>query len=460
MTGHTERTPPYRFRRRPQPKVFLERLIVFARYPEPGKTKTRLMGAIGPRGAAETQRLMAEHALNQLRKLRKHRPLFIDVHHDGGNQGLMETWLGRGFSYTPQNEGDLGRRMLGAFSRAFRSSAHRVVLVGTDCPGVTEKILEDAFEGLGDADVVLGPTRDGGYYLIGLRRPVRDLFVAMPWGTDQVLDKTKTSAERIGLRVFLLKQLTDVDRPEDLWVWEEIQKKGLAPAPSPVLSVVIPTLNEAENIADTLESTQGASNVDVMVVDGGSEDKTVEIARSHGVKILEVSGGRARQMNRGAAKARGEVLLFLHGDTRLPEGYDEAIYCALNRPRAVAGAFRLRIEGHRPGLRFIEQTANWRSQLLGLPYGDQGIFMSAGLFRSVGGFPEFPIMEDFELMRRLRRLGRVVIAPALVSTSDRRWQALGVWQTTLTNYAIPIGYLLGVSPSRLATWYRRRKGAP
>ena len=438
-------------------KILLERLIVFARYPEAGKTKTRLIPALGPDGAAEIQRLMAEHALNQFRKLKKHRPVLIDVQYDGGSRGLMETWLGREFSYTPQGKGDLGGRMFEAFSRAFGSGARRAVLVGTDCPGITEKRLQDAFESLDHADVVLGPTRDGGYYLIGLHRPVRDLFVAMPWGTDRVLSRTRKTAEGIGLRVCLLKQLADVDRPEDLSVWEEIQRNGAATPPSPVLSVVIPTLNEGENIAETIKSAQTASNVEVIVVDGGSRDETVVIGRSHGAKILTVSGGRARQMNTGAAAARGELLLFLHGDTRLPWGYDRAIHHALNRPRTVAGAFRLRIMGDRIGIRFIERTANWRSRFFGMPYGDQAIFVGAGLFRSVGGFPELPIMEDFELVRRLRRLGRVAICPTSVLTSDRRWQALGVWQTTMTNYAIPIGYLLGVSPSRLARWYCRQR---
>ena len=448
---------PYNTREYRRTKVVLERLIVFARYPEAGKTKTRLIPALGSDGAAEIQRLMAGHVLNQCRTLRKHRPLLIDVQYDGGNRDLMETWLGREFSYTPQDKGDLGSRMFGAFSRAFRSGAHRIVLVGTDCPGITEEVLQSAFEGLGDADVVLGPTHDGGYYLISLHRPVRDLFVAMPWGTDKVLGKTKEAAERLGLSVRLLKRLTDVDRPEDLSVWEEIQRKSDAPPLSPGISVVIPTLNEAANIAETLASVQAASNVEVIVVDGGSSDETVEIARSHGAKILETSGGRARQMNLGAAAARGEVLLFLHGDTRLPQDYDKAIHHALNRPGAVAGAFRLRIRGNRTGIRFIERTANWRSRLLGMPYGDQAIFVGSGLFRSLGGFPELPIMEDVELMGRLRRLGRVVIASASVLTSDRRWQALGVWRTTLTNYVILIGYFLGASPSRLARWYRRQR---
>jgi len=369
----------------------------------------------------------------------------------------MRQWLGSDLFFRPQGAGDLGERMARAFRGAFECDAARVVLVGTDCPGLTEGLLGDAFESLRHTDLVLGPARDGGYYLIGLRKTTPGLFTGVPWGTEKVLERTKEIADGLGLSVRLLDLLDDVDRPEDLAIWREASKGGPASSRSPCISIIIPTLNESENITETLASIHASSNVEVIVVDGESTDETAEIARSCGAKVVIVSPGRARQMNAGAAIADGETLLFLHSDTRLPRGFDHYVRRTLAEPGTLAGAFEIRIDGNLAGLRFIERTGNLRSRLFGLPYGDQAIFLQAGLFRYLGGFPEIPIMEDFELMRRLRKVGRIVTVPVPVLTSARRWEKIGIWQTTMINYAIPVAYSMGVSPSRLARWYRRRR---
>ncbi len=230
-------------------------------------------------------------------------------------------------------------------------------------------------------------------------------------------------------------------------------KGELTSSPFPRISVIIPTLNEADEIAETLASTHGASDVEVIVVDGGSQDKTVKVARSCGATVIASPPGRARQMNAGAAVAEGEVLLFLHGDTRLPRGFDDYVRQTLARPGTVAGAFELSVDGDLVGLRIMERLVNLRSRRLQLPYGDQAIFLSAALFWDMGGFPNMPIMEDIELVRRLRRQGRIVTAPVGILTSARRWEEIGILRATLINYTIPLAYYLGVSPSRLARWY-------
>jgi rSAM/selenodomain-associated transferase 2 len=225
------------------------------------------------------------------------------------------------------------------------------------------------------------------------------------------------------------------------------------------VTVIIPTLNEAATIAATITSAQSASDVEVIIADGGSRDDTVERARSCGAQVLSTSAGRAEQMNAGATAAKGDILLFLHADTCLPERFDECVREALSRPDVVAGAFRLRFDSPRWGLRVIEWLANWRSTRLHMPYGDQAIFLRAETFHDIGGFPDIPVMEDFELMRRLRRRGRIRIAPVSVVTSARRWTERGVLKTTLINQAMIIAYLLGVSPSRLARWYYGNQSA-
>ncbi len=223
------------------------------------------------------------------------------------------------------------------------------------------------------------------------------------------------------------------------------------------ISIIIPAINEAGNIQKAIATTQANLDVEVIVVDGGSSDDTVAIAQSLNVKVISSSPGRAVQMNAGAVAASGEILLFLHADTRLPPGFDEMIRTALQQPGAVAGAFKLQIDASRLSLRWVEWGVNVRSHFYQMPYGDQAIFLTKEIFEQINGFPELPIMEDFELMRRLKRIGRVVIIPTPVVTSARRWLQKGVLKTTLLNQIVIIAYLLGVSPERICSWYRREK---
>jgi len=222
----------------------------------------------------------------------------------------------------------------------------------------------------------------------------------------------------------------------------------------PYLSIVIPVLNEAKNIKATLESTQSDDGVETVVVDGGSEDNTVEIARNGGVKVvLSSSPGRARQLNRGAAEAQGEVILFLHGDTRLPEGYARSVRETMTRGDVVAGAFRLAVDSPQKRLKWVAGAANLRSRFMRFPYGDQAIFLRTDLFHELGGFPELPVMEDFCLVQSLRRQGRIHILDQHVVTSARRWLRLGVVRTTLINQLMVMGFLLGLPLDFLAKIY-------
>ena len=230
---------------------------------------------------------------------------------------------------------------------------------------------------------------------------------------------------------------------------QRVQRIAIAAA-RPRISVIIPTLNEQANLPATLHSVFGAPDVEVIVVDGHSCDGTATIARAAGARVITSAAGRASQMNAGAAAARGDVLLFLHADTRLPADFADHVLRTVEHPGAVAGAFALSIDGHGRPLRFIERTVGWRSRYLQLPYGDQAIFLTAERFAQMGGYAAMPVLEDFDLVRRLRRVGRVVTVPAAVVTSARRWQCCGVWRTTLTNQAIIGAYWLGVSPQRLA----------
>jgi hypothetical protein len=197
--------------------------------------------------------------------------------------------------------------------------------------------------------------------------------------------------------------------------------------------------------------------VEVIVVDGGSSDGTPAMAQACGARVLVGRPPRSLQMNAGAALAGGAILIFLHADTRLPERFEEQVRQTLARPRVIAGAFRLKIDGNQKGLRTIERVADWRSRFLQMPYGDQALFLRRDTFWELGAFPPIPIMEDFEFIRRLKRQGRIASAPGYVRTSPRRWLQVGVAKTWLINQAIIAAYFMGAPPERLVTWYQRKK---
>lgn len=235
---------------------------------------------------------------------------------------------------------------------------------------------------------------------------------------------------------------------------------SLAAVPSGVrcggtISVIIPTLNEAAGIIACLDRIGRSYEVEVIVVDGGSRDATVERARGAGVKVISTSMGRARQMNAGAAAARGDILLFVHADTLLPSGWEGEVRKVLARPDVAAGAFTFRLDRRTAGLRFIELAVAWRCRLAGMPYGDQGLFVRRRDFVAVGGFPDLPIMEDCELVRRLKKRGRIIVSPAPALTSARRWQQRGILTTTAFNSLVVVAFYLGYPPSLLRRLYDR-----
>ena len=195
-------------------------ICVFTRWPIPGHAKTRLIPALGPDGAAALQRDMTQHTLATAREARADCGVDISVYFAGGTVEQMADWLGPDVVYTPQGDGDLGARMLRAIRASEESGRAFTVIIGTDCPQLSAGHLQAACELILAQDLVLGPACDGGYYLIGLRHPVVELFNAMPWGTDRVLELTLERARSQGLRTAQLEMLSDVDRPDDLHHWE------------------------------------------------------------------------------------------------------------------------------------------------------------------------------------------------------------------------------------------------
>jgi rSAM/selenodomain-associated transferase 2 len=224
-----------------------------------------------------------------------------------------------------------------------------------------------------------------------------------------------------------------------------------------VLSIVMPVLDEGERIGAAIDALAPlvARGAELIVVDGGSRDGTADRARACGAVVLEAPRSRSAQMNAGAASARGRSLLFLHADTRLPDGADELIVQAL-RTHAW-GRFDVRIDGRHPMLRMVAAMMNLRSRLTGIATGDQAMFVTRAAFEQAGRFPQQPLMEDIELSARLRRVGRPACLAARATTSGRRWERDGAWRTILLMWRLRFDYWRGAPPAEL---HRRYYGPP
>jgi rSAM/selenodomain-associated transferase 2 len=225
--------------------------------------------------------------------------------------------------------------------------------------------------------------------------------------------------------------------------------------PSKRLTIVVPCLDEAGVIRPVLAALQPYRRAghEVIVVDGGSRDGTPELARPHADRVFGSARGRALQMNAGAAAAGGDVLVFLHADTRLPPEGDRLILDGLARTGRCWGRFDVRLSGTLPALRMVERLMNLRSRLTGVATGDQAIFVAREAFEAVGRYREIPLMEDIALSAGLKRLGRPLCLRAQAITSSRRWERDGVWRTILLMWRLRVAYFFGADPRRLARRY-------
>lgn len=413
---------------RPLRSVENNRTIVFSRLPQPGNTKTRMIPALGPEGAADLQRQMTRRTLATIDRVASLIECESEIRFSGGTWEQMAEVFGFGRRYVPQGDGDLGHRLRRAFDAAFEDKMERVLCVGSDCPSLTHELLAEACHHLEDNDMVIGPAIDGGYYLIGMNQSRPDLFTDINWGTASVLAQTLARAKNLGLRVHQLVELSDVDEPADLEHWQRVNTNQNSES-KPWLSIIIPTLNEEGSIVDAIHSARQSSGIEIIVADGGSTDATTQLAQEHGAKVIQCEPGRSRQLAHGANEASGDTLLFLHADTRLPFGYTKEISRTLSRPAAVAGAFRLAFDRVSTPLRLVEWGANLRSARRQLPYGDQAIYMRRNTYLEVGGFRQLDVMEDYDLIWRVRKIGQVRTSRLPAITSARKYTSMGTWRT-------------------------------
>ncbi len=488
-------------------------VILFTRIPVPGHTKTRLMPYCSPRQCAQL------HA-SFLRDINRHlqgidADVFIYYAGPGNPEDLKTLWnplrdpdggwqMGSGrMEFREQVGEDLGERMYTAMEQVLAEGYDKCVLTGTDLPDLTKSIFQDAFTRLDGHDVVLGPTRDGGYYLIGSREPQHVCFENQKYGGNNVFEDTAAAVLNHGLTLSLTRVLHDVDTREDLLERvDRMRKRGgrldletdRLILKALKISVIVPIYNEIKILERTMQDIKRAfPNDEVIFVDGGSTDgtaeeldaimavsaedaaETAEAAETtdaknaenaaetdhaktdsdRAFKVLHCEKGRARQMNLGAREATGDILFFLHCDSRLPK--DPAKEIRRVYASHLAGCFRIAF----PTKRFLMLTnsvlSNMRAEQEGIMFGDQGIFIDRRLFEKMGGFPEIPLMEDYEFSRMLKRRGiSIGVARARIISSDRRYpkSTKGTLRLMKRMYDMRQCYLHGADPARLARLYR------
>jgi rSAM/selenodomain-associated transferase 1 len=428
------------------------RLLIFAKPPLPGKVKSRLIPALGAEGAASIHREMAEYTLGWAAAFRNKKNWTVEAWFSGGRKAAVE-WLREGWDLWEQRGVDIGARIFNAFFDVFRAGCRKAVMVGTDCPELTAAHVRRAITALNDHDVVLGPTREGGYCLVGLKEPRPELFFGIPWGTKQVLETTLLKAREEGLSVRRMEPLRDVEYPQDLAVWNRVKNGNL--------SIIIPTLNEGEALLPTLDRIEKDARTEVIVSDGGSGDHTMDTARSWGARIVVSSSpDRGAQMNKGAQAAGGSILLFLRPGTQLPENYASLIRDAQKDPEISIGAFPVRLEKKSLSLSSEDKAVTGYSRKRYPAWGEQVLFMRNSLFRELGGFREIPNLEDLDLTRCALKWGDLALLSSPVFASLSRQANPEKLNDRMRKRLAVMGYKLGLSPRILAALFSMssRKG--
>lgn len=426
-------------------------VILFTRVPEPGKTKTRLMPAYTPEECAAIHtgflRQIAAEAGQVYADLR----VYVTP---SAEDPAFRALFPKNTEFFLQEGEDLGARMERALAETLAAGYDAAVLVGTDLPELTAEDFRCAFRILEQRDVVLGPTGDGGYWLIGLTAPSHAPFKPKEYGVGTVFENTLSGIRAAGLSVGTVRTLDDVDTPEDLRAYRErsrLKRAGKLPFPKTELpddarlSVIVPSYNEMSTLPTLLpqlepfraESSFWNGRIEFLFADGGSTDGTVEYLKEQGWPVLQTVKGRANQMNEAALQTSGDVLFFLHCDSEVPPDFPEEIFDVLKTHEAGCFGIDYRTGGF--GMKVNAVYANRvRLQRQHIMFGDQGIFLTRDLFLNAGMFPPLPLMEDLQLSFSLRDMGVVPgLAKNRIYTSPRRHPDRGFFRQMISLHQYP-----------------------
>ncbi len=434
-------------------------LIVFTREPVPGLTKTRLM----PYMSADECAALHKCFLRDIRRQLLRTDADILVFYEGDDPAFLRKLWGWKTPMIRQSGEGLGERMRRAVDRVFGMGYTEAVLIGTDLPEMKADCIGKAFDLIGDHDVVLGPTWDGGYYLIGMRRMHPEAFANHSYGGADVLEATVNGLKQAGLSVALTDPCRDIDVPEDIGSYRRRMRAdrrlrrshtGRFLAESAKISVIIPVYNEEKQVRSIMRQLGTADGrTEVIFVDGGSTDGTAALIEKR-FPVTVTGKGRGRQLNEGAVKSSGDILFFLHCDSRLPSGFADEIRRVM--ARCGWGCFGVRF----PSRNFFMLTnriiSNFRAFCRRIPFGDQGIFIDRELFFETGMFPEIPIMEDYAFSLKLKERGiRPGVTRRRITTSIRRYGegTQGILKTEWSMYRMRRRFRRGEDVNALAEIY-------
>lgn len=403
-------------------------IIIFTRVPVPGKTKTRLMDTLTPRQCAKLHICFLKDIRRECEKCGA--DIFICHTPDGEKeQRLLKEIMGEQKGYFGQQGEHLGKRMHRAFEEVFSMGYGQCILIGTDIPELRSGYLKRAFGVLEKRDVVFGKTYDGGYYLIGLKKPCPEAFGLGRYGHGRVLEDTVKILSQAGMTVGYTKKLWDIDTLSDLKEYRKRmqsreslkhRKTGQYVTQIASVSIIIPIYNEEkdiEKLQERLKVLQG--ECEILFVDGGSTDRTLELI-DPGYRVIHSEKGRGKQMNAGAKASCGDILFFLHCDSELPERPLEEIRKVMRDYRA--GCFGIAFHSRNFFMFTCRVISNHRIKDRKVMFGDQGIFIDRELFFEAGMFPEIPIMEDYQFSLTLKEMHvKLGMTGKRIYTSDRRF---------------------------------------
>lgn len=381
-------------------------IIVTSRAPIDGRCKTRLSSMLSQQQRQDLQTAMILDEMHSFRKTGL--PILLFITPSNAEQEMRKLGI-TSCMFFPQTGTDLGEMMKNAFSKAFSLGYSPCVLIGTDIPEYDDLAINEAFTMLGTHDIVITPTLDGGYCLIGMNEMQEAAFQKIEYGTSSVLEKTIETIKKTGKSIALTQAQRDIDTPEDLIRFAAKGFQPRCPRSSKLamdfrlesISIIIPAYNEEAALPSLLAQLDSIRNdCEIIFVDGGSSDQTAHMIKEAGYPCHQEKG-RGRQLNEGARHAHGDILFFLHCDSIIPHDALSQIREILDRNDA--GFFGIKFDTHEWVMKVCGRQSNRRAKYRQIPFGDQGIFLRSNIFWKVGGFPEIPLMEDYEFSLRLRK---------------------------------------------------------
>lgn len=400
-------------------------IIIFTRVPIPGQTKTRMMPYFTPVQCATLHSCFLKDIGCECRKCKA--DIFV-AYTPKDKKEILKPLLGEAY-YFAQQGADLGERMCHAIAYVLEKGYDRCVLIGTDIPELKSAYIEKAMEDLQEKEVVFGKTKDGGYYLVGMKRLVKEVFTIETYGHSNVLEQTVRKLEEQRISIGYTETLSDMDDRYDLQAYrnrmrkeKELQKSdtGKYLMRTSKISIIVPIYNEEKTIEKMQQQLLPLKDkCEILFVDGGSTDRTLALLMPE-FRVIHSEKGRANQMNLGARESTGDVLFFLHCDSELPDRPLEQIRYVMKDYRA--GCFGIAFHSKNFFMFTCRVISNHRIKDRKVMFGDQGIFVDRELFLEVGMFPNLPIMEDYQFSLTLKERGeKLGIAKKRIYTSDRRF---------------------------------------